>query len=225
MVDDHPHRSLTLGGADRHLVDAVDAAHRRFDLGGVTANHQLHLVAAGRTPSRCASLPGAPSATIRPSLMISTRSHVASTSDRMWLERITVWSAPELLDEVARLARLARVEARGRLVEDQRLGFVDDRLREADPLPQPARQPADHLVAAFVEAARLDRVVDARASPRRRHAAQLAHQLEEAGDAHLVVERRGLRQVADAAAHLERLREDVEACRRSRSPRLRRCSR
>src|SRR5256885_2909516 len=119
--------------------------------------------------------------------------------------------ASELLDQVPRLARLARVEAGGRLVEDERAVLLDYRLGQAYPLAEAAREPADALLASVAEPACTDRVIDTCASPRWRHTAQLAHQRQEAGHAHLVVERRGLRQVADAAAHLLRFREDVEA--------------
>src|SRR5439155_20073577 len=108
--------------------------------------------------------------------------------------------ASELLDQVPRLARLAGVEAGGRLVEDEGVGLVHYRLGQAYPLAETTREPADDLLASVGEAACIDRVVDVCASPRWRHTAQLAHQRQEAGHAHLVVERRGLRQVADAAA-------------------------
>ena len=42
--------------------------------------------------------------------------------------------AGEALDQVARFVDLFRVEARGRLVENQYIGIVDDRLRQADAL-------------------------------------------------------------------------------------------
>ena len=102
------------------------------------------------------------------------------------------------------------IEARGRLVEDQRIGLVDDRLGEPDTLPEAPGEATDHLRSPVLQTARFDRIGDSLTPPRRRDAAQLAHQLEEAVHAHLVVERRGFGKVADPAAHLERLPEDVK---------------
>ena len=48
--------------------------------------------------------------------------------------------AGELLDQLARLDDLLRVEAGGRLVEDQHVGVVDQRLRQADALLVALRQ-------------------------------------------------------------------------------------
>ena len=49
-------------------------------------------------------------------------------------------------DQRAHLVLLVRVEAVGRLVEDQHLGIVQDRLREADAPPIALRQRVDGLV-------------------------------------------------------------------------------
>ena len=49
----------------------------------------------------------------------------------------------QLADQGANLADLDRVEARGRLVEDQDVGVVDQRLGQADPLPEAPREVAE----------------------------------------------------------------------------------
>ena len=73
--------------------------------------------------------------TRRPSRMIATRSQVFSTSDRMWLDRKTVRpSAFGLADDLVERLLDERVEARGRLVEDQQVRPVlerDDRARSS----------------------------------------------------------------------------------------------
>ena len=74
------------------------------------------------------------SATTLPLLMITTRSQVCETSGRMCVLRMIVWLAGETLDQVAGLHDLLRVEAGGRLVEDQHLGVVQDRLGQPDAL-------------------------------------------------------------------------------------------
>src|SRR6266704_1758297 len=68
--------------------------------------------------------------------------------------------APELLDQVARLARLAGVETGGRLVEDEGLGLVHYRLRQAHALAKTTREPADDLVPPLAKPACVDRVID-----------------------------------------------------------------
>jgi hypothetical protein len=55
--------------------------------------------------------------------------------------------ARELLDEAARLVDLLRVEPCGRLVEDQHVGVVDERLGEPDALPVALRELAAGAVA------------------------------------------------------------------------------
>ena len=50
--------------------------------------------------------------------------------------------AGELLDELPRFDDLLGVEAGGRLVEDEDVGVVDQRLREADALLVALREPA-----------------------------------------------------------------------------------
>ena len=62
--------------------------------------------------------------------------------------------AGELLDELARLDDLLGVEARGRLVENQNLRIVKNRLRKPDALPVSLRQ---------LPAMTIRHVVDARA--------------------------------------------------------------
>ena len=65
--------------------------------------------------------------------MIATRSQVFSTSERMWLERKTVAPSATVSRSVSKKRLLdERVEARGRLVEDEQLGPVLERDDQAD---------------------------------------------------------------------------------------------
>ena len=59
----------------------------------------------------------------------------------------------DLLDERPDLDDLVRVEAARRLVEDEDVGIVQHRLREADALPEALRQLADQLAGDVAEAA------------------------------------------------------------------------
>ena len=60
--------------------------------------------------------------------------------------RMMVWSPARLRIRLARFVDLLGVEAGGRLVENQHVGVVDDRLRQADALPVAFGQLADQLV-------------------------------------------------------------------------------
>ena len=74
-----------------------------------------------------------PVSTVRPERMIVTRSHSASTSDRMWLESSTVRPrARSSATHVAEDLLHQRVQARGRLVEDQQLDVGRQRRDQRD---------------------------------------------------------------------------------------------
>ena len=79
--------------------------------------------------------------------MMMAWSQVISTSDRMCVDsRIGVLLA-QFADQLARLADLRRVEAGGRLVEDQHRRVVQQRVGQADALAVALRQRADQLPA------------------------------------------------------------------------------
>ena len=58
--------------------------------------------------------------------------------------------SPEVLDQVAHLANLIWVEAARRFVEDQQIGFVDERVGQANALPETFRERADDLFFNFL---------------------------------------------------------------------------
>ena len=96
---------------------------------------------------------------------------------------ITVWSSGQRPDQLAHLDDLARIEAVGRLVEDEDLGIVHQRLRNRHSLAVTARQhprgfsddraqrqPGDHPLhrrATAVRATPRSRAMNARNSPTR----------------------------------------------------------
>ncbi len=63
-------------------------------------------------------------------------------------------------DQLADLVLLIRIEAVGRLVEDQDLGVVQDRLREPDAAPIALRQRVDGLVEDALEMQQLEYLVE-----------------------------------------------------------------
>ena len=111
---------------------------------------------------------GVPSATILPSSMIPTRSASWSASSRYWVVRKTV--VPSSLQRAHLLPdRLAadRVEAGGRLVEEEHARLVDERHREVEAAPHAARVGADAAVRGVGEVDALEQLVGARALPPR----------------------------------------------------------
>ncbi len=71
------------------------------------------------------------------------------------MDRITLWLPRQLADERADLADLVRIEADGRLVQDDHVGVVDDGLSDADALLVALGQRADEPLADIDQAAAL----------------------------------------------------------------------
>ena len=68
--------------------------------------------------------------------------------------------AGKAFDQLARFDDLFRVEAGGRLVQNQHVGIVDDRLRQPDALPIAFRKLADQLLPHIGDGAALANFVD-----------------------------------------------------------------
>ena len=117
----------------------------------------------------------------------------------------------EALDELAHVDALQRVEAARRLVEDQDLRVRQERHREAGALAQTAREVADEVARAVLEADALQHRGDAQPRLLAGHAVECGLQREHLLDAVLAVQRHGLGQVADPTPDLHRLAQDVEA--------------
>ncbi len=124
---------------------------------------------------------------------------------------------PELLDQVAHAPDLVRVEAVGRLVEDQQLGLMHEGIGEADALPVALREVADDLLAHLVQAAHLHHLADVLAQFTPREPLQRGPEIQIFPHPHVRVQRHVLRHVADAAAGCQRLVENVESSHRSRA--------
>ncbi len=87
-----------------------------------------------------------------------TRSHVASTSDRMCVESSTVLFGCQAADQAPHLDDLRRVQAHGRLVQDQQLGPVQDGLGQTDALAIALAELADGAGQVLLQARSADRV-------------------------------------------------------------------
>ncbi|HEY6508301.1 MAG TPA: hypothetical protein VIY56_09830 [Vicinamibacterales bacterium] len=117
----------------------------------------------------------------------------------------------KLLDQLAGLVDLLRVEAGRRLVEDEHLGVVEQRLREADALPVALRELAALAVRHVGHPRALHHRGHARLAFGPRHALDARAEVEIFAHAHVGVERRRLGQIAGAALGLDRFLGEIEA--------------
>ena len=117
----------------------------------------------------------------------------------------------EALDELADLVLLVRVEAVGRLVEDQHFGIVQQGLGEAGAVAVAFRQGIDRLVGHALQEAGRDGAFHGVVAGVAGEPADLGAEAEEAADRHVVVERGGLGQVADLAFRRGGVADDGDA--------------
>ena len=118
---------------------------------------------------------------------------------------------PHRGDDLAHLVFLVGVEPVGRLVEDQHLRIVQQRLRDPDAAPVALRQGLDRLVQNFGDVDHLDHPADAQLGFAAGKAADSGDEAEKLGGRHVGIGGRALGQVADAALGRDRLLGDVVA--------------
>ena len=110
-------------------------------------------------PSTCSSVPCARSS---PSAMTTTSSTDCATSASTWLETSTARAVRGLLaQQAAQPADARRVEAVGRLVEDQHLGVAEQRGGDGQALAHAQRVALDAAVGGVGEADGVEHLVDA----------------------------------------------------------------
>ena len=146
---------------------------------------------------------GVPSATTRPPSMTATRSASRSASSRYCVVRKTVMPAPTSSAITSHIAlAAARVEAGGRLVEEEHRGARDEARGEVQAPPHPARVGTDPAVGRRRRgrSARAARGARARASARD-EAGEPAHHAQVLLAGLQLVDRRVLTGEADRAAH------------------------
>ena len=115
---------------------------------------------------------------------------------------------PDLADNFAHFHNLSRVQADGGFVQDQHLGFVQQRLGQADPLAHPLRECADVTLGALFHADHLKGIVYHIFGVGK--VAQVGHELQIFVDGHVCVQRRRFGQIAHATAHLQRFGHDIK---------------
>ncbi len=97
---------------------------------------------------------------------MATRSQIRSTSDRTWVEKTTVASPRRPGDQLEQVAPSLRIERADRLVEEQDVGPVEERLGDPQPLAHAARVATDPALARRGQADPRQHLVDARRGAR-----------------------------------------------------------
>ena len=132
---------------------------------------------------------------------MTTRSQISSTSPSRWeLTKIVVPSALRSRQQFADLAAADRIDAVGRLVEEDHLRPVQEGLRDAEALLHALGIGADLRVHSPFDADNLQNLGDASPAFRGGNAEQRAVELEQAGAGVIVGKAMVFRQITDAAA-------------------------
>ena len=108
----------------------------------------------------------------------------------------------EILDQVAHLPDLVRIEAAGRLIENQKIRFVHERIGQADPLPVTFRERADEFFFHVFQSAKFFHIANPLRDAAMRHAFQRGAVIEILRHAHVVIERDIFRHVTEMRAGL-----------------------
>ena len=161
-------------------------------------------------PTSALSAAGVSSATMRPALMMPTRSASRSASSRYWVVRKTVVpSALSRRTSSHSVAARGRVEAGGRLVEEEDLRVVDQGHREVEATAHAARVRADPALLGVGQADALDQLEAAGAHRPRGDAVERGLELDQLASGHQRIEGRILERHADAAPDQGGLAGDV----------------
>ena len=116
----------------------------------------------------------------------------------------------KVLDQLAHAADLIRVQADGRLIEDQQIGLVHQRIREAHALAVALRERADDPVLDVLQPAQFLHIAHALLEPAAGHSLELRAVNQVLRHPHVRIERHVLRHVTRCAARLDRLLEHIE---------------
>ena len=103
-------------------------------------------------------------------------------------------------DHRARLDDLKRIESVGRFIQQQYVGFADQRLGESDPLSESFRQLPDQASLGALQIERGEYAGDASTTGRTAQATRTGNELEISAHRERVVERNAFRQITDTRA-------------------------
>ena len=139
----------------------------------------------------------------------------------MCVEISTVCFSREAFDQLPHRANLMRVEADGRLVQNDQFRFMHQRVRQADALPVAFGKLADDAAAHVRQAALFHHRVHALARTPPAEALEPRAEFQVFPHAHFGIERIVFRHVTDAPAHFVRFVKNVEARHAHRAARRR----
>ena len=123
---------------------------------------------------------------------------MSASSGRMWLrDHDRLAHLPQLLEQFAHLDAGPRVEAAGRLVEQQHLRLVQQHAGQAEPLRHAARQARDQGVALVAEVDQLEHLLALLAPVRPLDAVGGGEELQVLDHLHVVVDAEEVGHVAD----------------------------
>ena len=166
-----------------------------------------------RTPVRSVNDPSGAARSSRPASMATRKSQTRSISPSRWLATMTAIpnSVPVRRTSAEHLVAAGRVEAVGRLVEQQQPRVVDERLGELDPLLHAGRIAADRAVALLVQPDVAEDLGGPLAGGRARQARHPRHVGDEVGGRGVGRQAVVLGHVADELADRRALGAHVEA--------------
>lgn len=104
---------------------------------------------------------------------------------------------PQAFDELSHLVLLIRIETVGGLIENQDLGVVQQRLREASAMTVALGKRIDRLMSDRAQKAGVDGAFDCLFFRQPGQIADIGAEFQETDDRHVIVERRRLGEVAD----------------------------
>ena len=122
----------------------------------------------------------------------------------------TVLAGAQPADVLPEVPDLVGIEARGRLVHDEHVGVMQQRLRHPDPLAEAPGELSDGLLHHLVERAEGGHFPDAGGQPAGRDLAGFPEEAEQFRRGHVRIERAVLGQVAEPAGRVEALRVDIQ---------------
>ena len=191
--------SLSANGRQRAGGGDELAGRRNLDVDAVVADPRLQLVRACRA------------ATVWPWSSTTMSSAMRSASSRYCVVRMMVVpSRTSSREHLPQVAAAARVEAGGRLVEEQHLGAAHQAGRDIEAAAHATRVGLDERGREVGEVELLEQLVATLAGCGLRHATEPADGLQVEPGAHQAVDGGLLRGDADAATHGGRLVHDVE---------------
>ena len=115
---------------------------------------------------------------------------------------------PQFTNQVAHFKNLRRVQTDGRLIQDEHVRFVNERLRQAYPLAHTLRKTANEAFCALFQIHLLENVIHAIFGIGQM--SQIGHEFEVLENCHVGIQRHRFGHIAYPAAYFQRLLDHIE---------------